>query len=77
MPYWRLIPLSTRTIPDHDRVLPWLTGPQLAALWRVPVGTVKRWAHEDRWPRTLTRPTRYDPEAAQDGHDRRRAGLDR
>lgn len=51
--------------------LPWLTADQLARLWRVPVGTVWRWASEDRWPRTRSRPTRYDPEAAQAGHDRR------
>ena len=55
-------------------MLPWQTAPDLAALWRVPVGTVRRWASEDRWPRTVTRPVRYDPEYAQDSYDRRRAG---
>lgn len=56
----------------HDHVLPWLTGPQLSTLWRVPLGTVKRWAHEDSWPRTSTRPTRYDPDAAQRTYENRR-----
>lgn len=61
--------------PDHDQVLPWQTGPQLAALWRVPLGTVRYWASVDRWPRTHTRPTRYDPEAAQASYERRRHGA--
>lgn len=55
-------------------MLPWQTGPQLAALWRVPLGTVRYWASVDHWPRTHTRPTRYDPEAAQASYERRRHG---
>ena len=49
-----------------------MSGPELAKVWRIPLGTVRRWASEDRWPRTRTRPVRYDPEAAQVSYERRR-----
>ena len=51
-----------------------MSAAELAAIWRIPVSTVRRWASEDAWPRTRTRPIRYDPDTAQDSHDRRAAG---
>ena len=52
----------------------WLTAADLARLWRIPLPTIWRWASEDQWPRTRTRPVRYDPDAAQASLDRRRDG---
>jgi hypothetical protein len=50
----------------------WMQAKELAAIWRVPVGTVRYWASVEQWPRTITRPTRYDPQVAQDTYERRR-----
>jgi hypothetical protein len=49
-----------------------MSATELAAIWRVPAGTVRRWASEDKWPRTRFRPIRFDPEKAQESYDRRR-----
>ncbi|MGH3847064.1 MAG: hypothetical protein ACRDS0_37435 [Pseudonocardiaceae bacterium] len=43
-------------------------------LFGVPVGTLRRWAHEDRWtPHGTSRYRRWDYAAVQASHDRRRA----
>lgn len=44
---------------------------EIARLFKVPVGTVRRWAHEDRWARTA-RPVRYRLLDAQASLARRR-----
>ena len=58
-----------------------MSAGELAAVWRIPVATVRRWIYEDmgaehEWPRTVTMPYRYDPDAAQAALDRRRAGRE-
>jgi hypothetical protein len=55
----------------------WPTANDLAGMWRMPIGTVYRWAHEDRWRRTEPglRPVRYDPADARRSYEARRAGL--
>jgi len=37
----------------------YVTARDLARLFRVPVGTIYRWASEDQWRRTRYRPIRY------------------
>lgn len=51
---------------------PMLTASQLSQLFRVPVGTVHYWAHEDTWRRDGEKPRRYHSEDAQASFDRRR-----
>lgn len=51
----------------------YLTSGDLALLWKIPAGTVRRWASEDNWRRTHTRPVRFDVADAQAGYDRRRS----
>lgn len=55
----------------------WETTAGISTLFRVPAGTVYRWASEDRWRRRGTRRNRrWNVEDAQESHDRRRAQLD-
>jgi len=62
---------------QSDRSTTLLDARALAWHLRVPVGTVYRWAHEDRWPRTSVkrRPVRYDLKAAERSATRRHAGT--
>lgn len=40
----------------------WLTAEEIAAATGRPVGTVYRWAHENGWRRTKTKPRGYRTE---------------
>lgn len=51
---------------------PMATARDLAALYRVPAGTIYAWASTDRWRRTVTRPRRYSIADAQASYDRRK-----
>jgi len=64
---WRA--LSRRLRKDAE---PMLTYAQLSQLLRVPIGTLKRWAHEDDWRRLDGRPSRYHHDDAQRSYDARR-----
>ncbi|SRR6266566_1611254 len=49
------------------------TAADLAHIYRVPIGTIYRWASEDQWRRTRTaHPVRYNAHDAQASYDRRR-----
>ena len=50
----------------------WLTAAQLSQLLRVPLKTLQRWALEDQWRFTETRPRRYQHEDAQASYDAHR-----
>lgn len=63
---WRA--LSRRLLRGAD---PMLTLAQISQLLRTPVGTLKRWAHEDEWRRVPGRPTRYHADDAQASYERR------
>jgi hypothetical protein len=47
-----------------------LSAKDLSALWRIPIGTIYRWAHEDHWRRT-SRPVRYHAGDAERGRQKR------
>lgn len=42
-----------------DQAGEYVTARALAQMFRVPLGTIYRWASEDRWRRTRYRPIRY------------------
>lgn len=49
----------------------------IAVHFRIPVGTIRRWAHEDGWQPHGTRRTRqWDLRDAQDSYDRRHTAKD-
>jgi hypothetical protein len=52
----------------------WRSARELSDVWRVPIGTVRRWASEDNWPRIPGYPVLYDGEKAEDSYARRKAG---
>jgi hypothetical protein len=53
-----------------------VTTADAAKLFKVPTGTLLRWAHEDRWPRDKRiRPRLWDFDKVQASYDRRRASL--
>jgi uncharacterized protein YjcR len=52
---------------------PYLTMADLAKLYRVHPRTARRWAAEDRWRRTGTRPVRYSLADAQQSYEARHA----
>lgn len=67
---WRA--LSRRLRGNAD---PMLTAAQLSQIFRIPVGTLQRWAGEDDWRRTSTptargRITRYHHDDAQASYDK-------
>jgi len=47
-----------------------MSATELATLWRIPVERVRVWAVRYDWPRTRTRPYRYDPLPAQETYER-------
>jgi uncharacterized protein YjcR len=53
---------------------PYLTMADLAKLYRVHPRTARRWAAEDRWRRTGTRPVRYHLADAQQSYEQRHHG---
>jgi len=58
------------TTGDKD----WWGAAELARLYRVPVGTIYRWASEDNWRRMRRgQQVRYHGGDAQQSFDRRRA----
>lgn len=60
-----------------DELDHWETTRGLAHLLDIPTGTVRRWAHEDRWRGRGTRRHRlWNYEDAQRSYDRRRVALD-
>ena len=51
----------------------WISARELAAIYRVPIGTIYRWANEDDWPRIgWGRHTRYQHERAEETYHARR-----
>lgn len=60
-------------MPHQPVTGPAATAADLAALYRVPPGTIYAWASTDRWRRTITRPRRYSMADAQASFDRRRS----
>lgn len=48
-----------------------MTAADLARIFRVPLGTIYRWAHEDGWKRHGW-PRVYDMDDVQESYDRRR-----
>lgn len=60
---------------DTETVRCWCTAADIAHMFRVPIGTVHRWASEDKWPRITGRPTLYDIDSASTSHRRRRAAA--
>lgn len=51
----------------------WWAPAELARIYRVPVGTIYRWASEDRWRRVRRgRAVRYHGADAQNSYDQRR-----
>lgn len=51
----------------------WTGAARLAQVFHVPVGTIHRWANEDRWPRVGRGKTiRYKHEAAEETYAKRR-----
>ena len=56
---------------------PYLTMADIARLYRVHLRTVRRWAAEDRWRRTGTRPVRYALADAQVSYEGRRNSANR
>lgn len=72
---------GTAKLPSEWRALarrlrdgrePMLTAAQISHLYRVPIGTVHRWAHEDDWRRDDLRPRHYHSDDAQGSYDRNR-----
>lgn len=51
------------------------TAADLSRVLHAPLGTIYRWASEDHWPRTNTRPVAYQFAAAEASATRRRAGT--
>ena len=58
---------NDRSDSDHQ----W-TATELSRFFHTPIGTIYRWASEDRWPRTSSRPVRYSMHAATVSATRRR-----
>jgi len=57
----------------HMMTRDWWTPAELAQIYRVPIGTIYRWASEDGWRRVRRgRAVRYHGGDAQRSHDRRR-----
>jgi hypothetical protein len=56
--------------------LQYLTVDDLAHLFKVSTRTARRWAAEDSWRRTRTRPLRYSVEDCQRSYDRRQSRVD-
>ena len=54
-----------------------MSAAELATLWRIPVERVRVWAVRYDWPRTRTRPYRYDPVLAQETYERLATPQDR
>jgi uncharacterized protein YjcR len=54
--------------------VPYLPLADLAKLYRVHPRTARRWAAEDRWRRTGTRPVRYHLADAQQSYEARHTG---
>ncbi len=52
-----------------------LSAADLATLFRVPVGTIYYWAHDDHWRRTKGRPVLYHHADANASYARRRHGC--
>lgn len=50
---------------------PYLTMADLARIYRVHESTARRWAREDAWRRTGTRPVRYSAADAQRSYEQR------
>lgn len=66
---WRALSRRLRGADDL-----WLTAAQLSQLFRIPIGTLQRWASEDKWRRLDGRPVRYhadDFERSHAAHDKR------
>ena len=53
---------------------PYLTMADIARLYRVHLRTARRWAAEDRWRRTGTRPVRYHLGDVQVSYETRHTG---
>lgn len=49
----------------------YLTAAQLARIYHTPRPTIYRWASEDHWRRTRTRPTRYHTGDADTSYHKR------
>ena len=56
---------------------PYLTMSDIARIYRVHISTARRWAREDAWRRTTTRPVRYALAGAQASYDKRHASHPR
>jgi uncharacterized protein YjcR len=54
--------------------VPYLPLADLAKIYRVHPRTARRWAAEDRWRRTGTRPVRYSLADAQQSYEQRHTG---
>ena len=53
---------------------PYMTMADIARIYRVHESTARRWAREDAWRRTTTRPLRYALADAQASRERRHTG---
>jgi uncharacterized protein YjcR len=53
---------------------PYLSLADITRIYRVHPATIRRWAREDQWRRTTTRPVRYHLGDAQQSYEDRRAG---
>jgi hypothetical protein len=53
----------------------WLSARDLAAVYRIPLGTVYGWASTDHWQRTTTWPRKYSLGDAQASYERRRGAV--
>lgn len=55
---------------------PYLSASDLAAIWRIPIGSVYRMASEDGWRRTRYRPVRYHMDDAHASYTKRRKATE-
>ena len=53
---------------------PYLTMADLLRIYRVSESTGRRWARDDAWRRTTTRPVRYHLADAHDSYEKRHTG---
>jgi hypothetical protein len=51
----------------------WISMPDACRIYGITEGTARRWAREDAWARTATRPRLYRLTDVQCSYDRRRA----
>ncbi len=64
-------------MPHQPVTGPAATAADLAAQYHVTIRTTRRWASEDNWRRTITRPVRYSLDDADASYRKRRASHPR